>query len=390
MVALAGLTVAVRGLQAGTQFVAQNFSAINQIITTVSQTINRIFGGALDFISEKWQGIKGYLEDAFGDGLWGGISTIAKDAFNAIFEFIFGFAPPPIFTKDYWVGEDGVFTQLGGYVFDFAAMFGFDLPTIFSKDYWTGEEGVFTTIANFIFPWTSLFEFEMPEVFTDGYWTGEDKGLFSKIAGFVFPWSNLFSFSMPAIFTKDYWTGDEGGVFSSISKFVFPWSGLFAVTLPQQLTFSYWFGENGIFSRIKNFDFNWGSLFKLLLPDWLTVDYWFGERGLFTRLKNWNPIGNAIVTGLKTAYDTILKPMFEGVGDMMRLVTRLGVGSATKVKPGAASATSTGGGNTFNITVNAGGITDRTDKRQLAREIGNLIQQEMSRSIGGTTMSGRF
>ena len=49
-----------------------------------------------------------------------------------------------------------------------------------------------------------------------------------------------------------------------------------------------------------------------------------------------------------------------------------------------------GGGNTFNITVNAGGITDRTDKRQLAREIGNMIQQEMSRSIGGTTMQGRY
>tara|TARA_S200002703_G_scaffold29017_1_gene24883 strand:- start:12751 stop:14013 length:1263 start_codon:yes stop_codon:yes gene_type:complete len=49
-----------------------------------------------------------------------------------------------------------------------------------------------------------------------------------------------------------------------------------------------------------------------------------------------------------------------------------------------------GGGSTFNINVNASGITDRTDKRQLAREIGNMIQQEMSRSIGGTTMRGRY
>ena len=46
------------------------------------------------------------------------------------------------------------------------------------------------------------------------------------------------------------------------------------------------------------------------------------------------------------------------------------------------------GGGTFNITVNAGGITDRTDKRTLAREIGNMIQQEMARNIGGTTMKG--
>ena len=48
------------------------------------------------------------------------------------------------------------------------------------------------------------------------------------------------------------------------------------------------------------------------------------------------------------------------------------------------------GGNTLNITVNAGGITDRTDKRTLAREIGNMIQQEMARNIGGTTMRGRY
>ena len=48
------------------------------------------------------------------------------------------------------------------------------------------------------------------------------------------------------------------------------------------------------------------------------------------------------------------------------------------------------GGATYNITVNAGGITDRTDKRALAREIGNMIQQELARSIGGSTMRGRY
>jgi len=49
-----------------------------------------------------------------------------------------------------------------------------------------------------------------------------------------------------------------------------------------------------------------------------------------------------------------------------------------------------GGGNSFNITVNAGGITDRSDKRTLAREIGNMIQQEVARGQGGSTMSGRM
>jgi hypothetical protein len=48
-----------------------------------------------------------------------------------------------------------------------------------------------------------------------------------------------------------------------------------------------------------------------------------------------------------------------------------------------------GMGGTVNVTVNAGGITDRTDKRALAREIGNMIQNELARNIGGTTMRGR-
>lgn len=49
-----------------------------------------------------------------------------------------------------------------------------------------------------------------------------------------------------------------------------------------------------------------------------------------------------------------------------------------------------GGGNTFNISINPSGITDRTDKRELARSMGNMIQQEVSRALGGTTMRGRM
>jgi len=48
------------------------------------------------------------------------------------------------------------------------------------------------------------------------------------------------------------------------------------------------------------------------------------------------------------------------------------------------------GSQTFNITVNASGITDRSDKRQLAREIGNMLQQEVARAVGGSTTRGRF
>ena len=49
-----------------------------------------------------------------------------------------------------------------------------------------------------------------------------------------------------------------------------------------------------------------------------------------------------------------------------------------------------GGTQTFNITVNAGGMTDRTDKREFARKISKEIQSEVARALGGSTMrSGR-
>lgn len=40
----------------------------------------------------------------------------------------------------------------------------------------------------------------------------------------------------------------------------------------------------------------------------------------------------------------------------------------------------------FSMNVSASGITDRSDKRQLAKDIGDMIQQETARSLGGTTV----
>jgi len=62
-----------------------------------------------------------------------------------------------------------------------------------------------------------------------------------------------------------------------------------------------------------------------------------------------------------------------------------GGGSADTVASGGG-----GGGHTFNITVNAGGITDRTDKLALAREIASLIQQETARQYGATTSAMKY
>lgn len=48
-----------------------------------------------------------------------------------------------------------------------------------------------------------------------------------------------------------------------------------------------------------------------------------------------------------------------------------------------------GAGQVFNIKIDVSGVVDRTDKRALAREIGNLIQSEVARSMGGQTRKGR-
>jgi hypothetical protein len=48
-----------------------------------------------------------------------------------------------------------------------------------------------------------------------------------------------------------------------------------------------------------------------------------------------------------------------------------------------------GGGQTINMSINVSGVTDRTDKRDLAREIGDMLNQELRRQ-GGATTRGRF
>ena len=50
-----------------------------------------------------------------------------------------------------------------------------------------------------------------------------------------------------------------------------------------------------------------------------------------------------------------------------------------------------GGGvtNNINLSIDVGGVTDRTDKRALAREISDMLNQEMRR-LGGSPTRGRY
>ena len=48
-----------------------------------------------------------------------------------------------------------------------------------------------------------------------------------------------------------------------------------------------------------------------------------------------------------------------------------------------------GGSQNITLNINVGGVTDRTDKRALAREIGDMLTQELRRT-GGAPTRGRF
>jgi len=152
---------------------------------------------------------------------------------------------------------------------------------------------------------------------------------------------------------------------------------------------------------------------------------------LWERITNIDPFGalgaawDRVMNGMKAVYDNTLGPVFDYLGNIMgtiidglgNILGKIGeiigkgfnfvkdglvsAGSAVKNVVtgggggGGGSPDTTGGGGgggnmTFNMTFNLGGITDRTDKRALAREIAEIIQQETARAITGSTQSGRY
>jgi len=161
------------------------------------------------------------------------------------------------------------------------------------------------------------------------------------------------------------------------------------------------------------FETVWGETFGRMFT-------FISDIGVFDGIAN---AFNLMATGVKFIYDNTLGKVFsmmqtavEGVVDVLTTIaskianilssvagTALdfiggGVDFVAGVIPGGGgggggstdTVASGGGGHTFNITVNAGGITDRTDKLALAREIASLIQQETARQYGATTSAMKY
>ena len=103
----------------------------------------------------------------------------------------------------------------------------------------------------------------------------------------------------------------------------------------------------------------------------------------------WNPLGDNWTTGIDlSSWAANIPHLAKGgivTGPTLAMIGEAGPEAVVPLDKG-----NSGIGGTFNITVNAGGITDRSDKREMARDIGNMIQQELARTMGTSTTRGRF
>jgi len=392
--------------QIGPGFKAAGTMAIEAFQSVIKWFKDNVIQPIKDKIDElSWESIKEKANEA-----WESIKTKIGELWDSLPDL------PEALTWDYWFGEGGVFD----WDLDWDSWFDFELPDELTYDHYFGEGGVF----DWDFDWDGWFDFDLPDELTYDHYFGEG-GVFN----WDIDWGSIFSFTLPDWMTLDYYFG-EGGVFDwNIS-----WSDLFSFTLPDWLTLDYYFGEGGIF----DWDINWANIFSFTLPDWLTLDYYFGEGGIFdwdfsgvvtTMSTAFSDVGTTIGGYLKAPINTLIESinsLFASInftktipnpfgddwnvgldlsgwqipalakggivnGPTLALLGDNASGKEAVIPLEKAGEMGFGGqGGTFNITVNASGITDRTDKRALAREIGNMIQQEMARNIGGTTMRGRY
>lgn len=285
--------------------------------------------GFKETVIEKWQGIKDFIND--------NVITPVKEMWTGIKNFIGENVVDPVIEK--WGTLKEWFTGLK--------------ETVIEK--WRGIQ--IYILKNVIIP--TLQKWQTVKDFFGGL---KDEAIL-KVQGiydfFSTKISNIWDSlpSIPELFTLDFWTGlveDIGGAFLGIGDFLI--EGMKA-------------GINGIISLINSMfaSINFSKTIDLPGLDPMTVGF---------DLTSWS-----IPTLAKGGI--VNKPTLAMIGeDGPEAVVPL----SQRNNPGGAGM----GGGTYNITVNAGGITDRTDKRALAREIGNMIQQELARSIGGSTMRGRY
>jgi len=122
--------------------------------------------------------------------------------------------------------------------------------------------------------------------------------------------------------------------------------------------------------------------------------------GLASRISNWASILVNPLQAFRNYFMTDIAPLLDRLenfsfSDLMPTLPT--VGTLAKAMPGpvgtiagGASALQTATSNyNFDMKLNLGGITDKMDKRALAKEVANEISKEMSRNLGYIPGMGR-
>ena len=402
MVALASLTKAMASLNQGASVFSSGLSSIQGLFSGITSAISSAAATISTEVGEAFQGMKDFWNENIAP-LWDDLSAAADTALTAISEFFAGVELPNIFTSEYWLGEEGVFTKIGNWMPDFDTAFSFETPAIFTSDYWFGEDGVFTKIGAVTFDFLSMFSFELPDPFPllIDFFKGE--GAFAGLSI-----SDRIDLALPDLpsplsLLKDFFLGE--GAFGNLT--LSDRIDLVIGDLPQPLKFIKDLFDGTLFATIADFinlDIDWET-FKTNAIDAVSgiVD------GFADLVKG--PI-NLVIEALNSVFSSIKysqtidlpgrDPYTVGIdltdlqipmlakGGIVTGPTLAMIGEAGPEAVVPLDGKNAPGGQTFNITVNPSGITDRSDKREMAREIGNLIQQEVSRALGGTTMRGRM
>ena len=387
--------------------------ALKGLASWFNDTVIQPIRDAVDSVGEKWDALKemvGAVFTSIGETALGVLGTL----WDLLQEL------PAVFTLEFWTG---LFESIGetvngwaGAIWDMLP----ELPDFLTAQYWID-------LFTFESPdWGAMFSFELPDWLQTSVDFILGNGAF---AGFTLSDRLDFAFNLPdwLLTTIDFLTGD--GPFAGFSigdrldlaigalpqpfKFIADlFQGVFGISIGDYINF-------GIELAGDAWDF-----IKKLVDDPLGTfaDVGKGITELFEGLTLGDIVKapfNLLISGINAAFSAVnfsidipeWVPLIGGEKYSFDLsdwnIPALAKGGIVN-KPTLAMIGEDGpeavvpltqrnnpqgagmGGGTFNITVNAGGITDRTDKRTLAREIGNMIQQEMARNIGGTTMRGRY
>tara|TARA_R100001510_G_C7656998_1_gene217994 strand:+ start:7672 stop:8718 length:1047 start_codon:yes stop_codon:yes gene_type:complete len=330
-----------------TNVISGSFSAINVALNTLTQALKDGFGAAADFAEEKF----GAFKDWFNENVVTVLQPFISAATTAITAII-----------DIWKGN-------------FSILF----------DLFTGDfDGAMQTATNLFNQYMSpLFEtlssaagsaVDSIQSALGGAWEWVSGKFNEKV---ITPISNMIdNFTNAGTLITNNWD------------------------LVTQMISDKW--NEKVQSRIDKLKES--SIFQGLQNAWTTATGAMSAAFDATLGRALNMLSGASIQGM---IDSLMK-LGDKAKDLMGGALGKVVGGASKLLGGAADAVGgvLGGGgggggaagttsevgaaggavnNTFNITMEVGGVTDRTDKRALATEIGNMLQEELARNTGSTT-----